>query len=122
MNAFDLIPPLLRLLINHLLLLIWYLQLFLAFAGQLDWPVVPTLLLPLLLLVGVGFWMNWAFYYPRRKLLWVHLVGFFVGVLALAVHPAWVPVALLITLAAIAYPCHQCIRLQLPGHLQEADS
>lgn len=121
MNAFDLITPLLRSLISHLLLLIWYLQLFLAFAGQLAWPVVPSLLLPLLLLLGVAFWMGWAFYYPPRKLLRVHLLGFFAGVVALAVHPAWVPVALLITLGAMAYPCHQCIRLQLPD-FHEADS
>lgn len=120
MYFFDLLSHFTRTLISHLLLLVWWVHLLLAFAGALAWPLLPTLLLPLLLLLGVAFWMGWAFYYPPRKLLIVHLLGFLAGLLALVLHPLLIPVAFLITLGALAYPCRHCIRLQWPTVFKEA--
>lgn len=63
----------------------------------------------------VGAAASWRRHYPRRKLLWVHGIGGLAGIAATILHPlGWVP-ALVLTLALIALPCRDCIRLTLPA-------
>lgn len=110
-----------RTLITHLLLIIWYLQLFLAFAGHLSLPVLPVIALPLMALLGLTVWVSYRYYYPPRKVLVVHLFAGVAGLMALWLHLWLIPVVYGLTLAAIAYPCRQCIRLALPVFCMEPD-
>jgi hypothetical protein len=107
-----------RALLRHLLLILLYAGLgadaFEA-VGIVGWGVFA--------LLGaafgvVGTVVTWRRHYPRRKLLWVHGVGGLTGIAATALHPLGSMPALVLTLALVALPCRDCIRLTLP--VQEA--
>ena len=119
MIAIDRFAQLFRLLLSHLLILLWHLQLSLAFAGDLGWSVWLCTLLPLAVFITLASWVSFHFYYPPRKLLAVHLVSFVGGLLALLLQPVLISVAFLLTLATVVYPCKQCIRLKLPAFFDE---
>jgi hypothetical protein len=106
-----------RALLRHLLLILLY-----AGVNARAFEAIGITGWSVFVLVGAAFGLvgaavTWRHHYPRRKLLWVHGVGGLAGIAATALHPLGSIPALVLTLALVALPCRDCIRLTLP--LQE---
>ncbi|BBP44532.1 hypothetical protein [Thiosulfativibrio zosterae] len=107
----------LRSLLDHLLLIVTYLLLGLAWLSSLDLPIALVGLVVLLIGLNTA-WVQTNHYYPAPKLLVITLAGFVMGMGALAITPKAIIVAFILTLLMMHYPCKNCIRYRWPHQLQ----
>ncbi|WP_044413380.1 hypothetical protein [Thiomicrospira microaerophila] len=99
-------------LVRHLLLIVLYLSLGLAWLSEVSFSLYWGLSL---IVLGFGLasgLASWHHFYPWQKQLVVHLVGGALGIGALLVHAYWIgalPLAYGLTLLLMFYPCRHCI-------------
>lgn len=105
-----------RSLLMHLLLIVLYLSLGLAWLGHTNLPIW------LVGLVGLAFGLNGAWvmlkqHYTHNQQLAVHGAGLVMGVVAIWITPMAILAAFIFTLLLMHYPCPNCIRYRWPQQL-----